>query len=54
MDAFGNWVIPGTGEMYKTYHCLSWDLKYTFRSTGTYMQDQKERKELLIYNYEPN
>ena len=45
---------PHTIELYKTYHCLSWDLKYTFRSTGTYMQDQKERKELLIYNYEPN
>ena len=39
-------------EKYKTYHCLQWDLKYTMRSTGSYMKDQNERKELLITNYE--
>ena len=27
------------------------DLTYTMRSVGEYMRDQKERKELLLYNY---
>jgi DNA adenine methylase Dam len=42
---------PKLIDLYKTYHCLQWDLKYTMRSTGTYRQDQKDRKELLITNY---
>ena len=29
-----------------------YDLTYTLRSTGTYMEDQKERKELAITSYE--
>jgi len=33
------------------YH-QDWDLTYTMRSTGTYNRDQKERKELLLLNYE--
>ena len=43
---------PKLLDAYASYRCLTWDLKYTLRSTGTYMEDQKERKELLIYNYE--
>ena len=43
---------PKLIDLYSTYHCLQWDLKYTMRSTGTYRQDQKDRKELLITNYE--
>jgi site-specific DNA-adenine methylase len=43
---------PKLIDLYKTYYCLQWDLKYTMRSTGTYRQDQKDRKELLITNYE--
>ena len=43
---------PKLIDLYKTYYCLQWDLKYTMRSTGTYRQDQQDRKELLITNYE--
>jgi len=43
---------PKLIDLYSTYHLLQWDLKYTMRSTGTYRQDQKDRKELLITNYE--
>ena len=28
------------------------DLTYTMRSVGTYMRDQKDRKELMLFNYE--
>lgn len=42
---------PKLIEAYASYTCLTWDLKYTMRSTGTYRQDQEERKELLIMNY---
>ena len=38
-DRFKNW---NTGEF---------DLTYTMRSVGEYMRDQKERKELLLFNY---
>jgi len=38
-DRFKNWK---TGEF---------DLTYTMRSVGEYMRDQKERKELLLFNY---
>ena len=30
---------------------IEWDLSYTMRSTGSYRQDQKQRKELMITNY---
>jgi len=40
-------------DLFDTFTLMEWDLKYTMRSTGTYMKDQKERKELLITNY-PN
>jgi site-specific DNA-adenine methylase len=38
-DRFKNWK---TGEF---------DLTYTMRSVGEYMREQKERKELLLFNY---
>jgi len=38
-DRFKNW---NTGEF---------DLTYTMRSVGEYMREQKERKELLLFNY---
>jgi site-specific DNA-adenine methylase len=38
-DRFTNW---NAGEF---------DLTYTMRSTGEYMRDQKQRKELLLFNY---
>jgi DNA adenine methylase len=38
-DRFKNWR---TGEF---------DLTYTMRSVGEYMREQKERKELLLFNY---
>ena len=38
-DRFTNW---NAGEF---------DLIYTMRSTGEYMRDQKQRKELLLFNY---
>ena len=37
--------------MWDSFTLLEWDLTYTMRSTGTYNQDQKQRKELLITNY---
>ena len=33
------------------YAISDYDLTYTMRSTGTYMNDQKQRKELVIKNY---
>ena len=38
-DRFGGW---GVGEF---------DLTYTMRSVGEYMREQKERKELVLFNY---
>ena len=37
---------------FSKYNQTLWDLTYTMRSTGEYMKDQKERKELLITNYD--
>jgi site-specific DNA-adenine methylase len=37
-----------TGEKWKTGE---FDLTYTMRSVGEYMREQKERKELLLFNY---
>ena len=39
-------------ERYPGWYQKDWDLTYTMRSTGTYNRDQKERKELLLLNYE--
>jgi DNA adenine methylase len=41
-DRFKNWK---TGEF---------DLTYTMRSVGEYMREQKDRKELLLFNYNKN
>ena len=38
-------------ESFKDYVITDYDLTYTLRSTGSYMQDQKKRKELAITNY---
>jgi len=36
---------------FKGYKISDYELTYTLRSTGTYMEDQKDRKELAIRNY---
>lgn len=51
------WMItyntnPTLEEWYKDYKQVKWDLTYTMRSVGDYMQEQKDRAELLITNYE--
>jgi DNA adenine methylase Dam len=56
-DCKMNWMItyndnPTLREWLHGYHMHSWDLTYTMRSTGDYMQDQKDRYELLVTNYE--
>ena len=33
------------------WHSYDWDHTYTMRSTGDYMKDQQERRELLLTNY---
>ena len=52
----GDWMITYNSnknilDMWDSFTLLEWDLTYTMRSTGTYNQDQKQRKELLITNY---
>jgi DNA adenine methylase len=39
-------------ERFPKWKQHEWDLTYTMRSTGTYTEDQKKRKELLLLNYE--
>ena len=39
-------------ERFKGYEVGEFDLTYTMRSVGEYMREQKERKELLLFNYE--
>ena len=39
-------------ERFKGYEVSEFDLTYTMRSVGEYMREQKERKELLLFNYE--
>ena len=36
---------------FEGFNISDYDLTYTLRSTGTYMEDQKDRKELVIRNY---
>ena len=36
---------------FEGFNISDYDLTYTMRSTGTYMEDQKGRKELVIRNY---
>lgn len=38
-------------DAFKDYNISDYELTYTLRSTGTYMQDQQGRKELAIRNY---
>ena len=38
-------------DRFKAWTAGEFDLTYTMRSVGEYMLDQKERKELLLYNY---
>lgn len=38
-------------DAFKDYIISDYDLTYTMRSTGSYMEDQKKRKELAITNY---
>ena len=38
-------------ESFKDYNISDYELTYTMRSTGTYMEDQKKRMELAIRNY---
>lgn len=52
-----NWMItynsnPTLQEWYKDYYQTSWELTYTMRSVGDYMNEQKDRAELLITNYD--
>ena len=39
-------------ERFKEYKTGEVELTYTMRSVGEYMREQKERKELLLFNYE--
>ena len=38
-------------DLFDSFTLMEWDLSYTMRSTGSYRQDQKQRKELMITNY---
>ena len=38
-------------DRFKNWTAAEFDLTYTMRSVGQYMRDQKERKELLLLNY---
>ena len=51
------WMItynsnPTLREWYKDYYQTSWELTYTMRSVGDYMNEQKDRAELLVTNYD--
>jgi DNA adenine methylase len=38
-------------DRFKNWNAVEFDLTYTMRSVGEYMRDQKQRKELLLFNY---
>ena len=38
-------------ERFSDWNAGEFDLTYTMRSVGEYMREQKDRKELLLYNY---
>ena len=40
-------------ERFKDWNVAEYDLTYSMRTTGYYMREQKERKELLLMNYGP-
>ena len=37
-------------ERFKNWNAVEFDLTYTMRSVGEYMREQKQRKELLLFN----
>ena len=39
-------------DRFKDWKASEFDLTYTMRSTGEYMREQKQRKELILINYE--
>ena len=39
-------------DRFKGWNAAEFDLTYTMRSVGEYMRDQKDRKELLLMNYD--
>ena len=39
-------------DRFKTWNAAEFDLTYTMRSVGEYMREQKQRKELLLFNYD--
>jgi len=41
-------------DRFKNWTAAEFDLTYTMRSVGEYMREQKERKELLLFNYTKN
>lgn len=38
-------------DRFNNWNAAEFDLTYTMRSVGEYMRDQKQRKELLLFNY---
>jgi DNA adenine methylase len=38
-------------DRFKNWNAVEFDLTYTMRSVGEYMREQKQRKELLLFNY---
>ena len=40
-------------ERFKDWNVAEYDLTYSMRTTGDYMREQKDRKELLLFNYKP-
>jgi len=38
-------------DRFKDWNAAEFDLTYTMRSVGEYMREQKDRKELLLFNY---
>ena len=40
-------------ERFDGWEVSEFDLTYTMRSVGEYMREQKDRKELLLFNYDP-
>jgi DNA adenine methylase len=38
-------------DRFKNWNAAEFDLTYTMRSVGEYMRQQKQRKELLLFNY---
>mgnify|MGYP006221979139 FL=1 len=39
-------------DRFKDWNYGEFDLTYTMRSVGSYMRDQKDRKELVLFNYD--